>query len=205
MLMAISHSPAPAAMPGSDTAAKAAPAPVMSMGDFNMVMAQSLWDATMAYSIMEYLGKNKGKKVMQVNGRFHSDEGFAAVAQLKKYRPKSKILVISSASDESFPNIDWSKYVSQGDYIVITDPSVPRTFKEQQLTNRIPISSLRDVKFVTPIWPLRDTEFVIPDFSRLALPNFTTNINLTCQRKNQNRQKSKQSKTRLALRNFSIR
>ena len=93
-------------------------------------MGQSLWDATMAYSISEYLKKNKGKKVMQVNGRFHSDEGFAVVNQLKKYRPKTKSLIISALTDDSFPNIDWSKHKHLGDYIIITDPGIPKTFKE---------------------------------------------------------------------------
>ena len=97
---------------------------------FSLVMAQSLWDATMAYSISEYLDKNPTKKVFQVNGRFHSDEHFAVVAQLKKYSPKTQILVISSGSDESFPNIDWKKFENEGDYIIITDPKVPKSYKD---------------------------------------------------------------------------
>ncbi|MEW6468769.1 MAG: ChaN family lipoprotein [Bacteroidota bacterium] len=99
------------------------------MGSFNLIMAQSLWDATMAYSISEYLKTHKDKKVMQVNGKFHSDQGFAIVTQLKKYSPKTRVLIISTATDDSFPNIDWSKYKANGDYVIITDPQVPRTFK----------------------------------------------------------------------------
>lgn len=97
---------------------------------FNMVMGQSLWDATMAYSIASYLKKHKTQKVMQVNGRFHSDEGFAVVTQLKNYRPKSNPLIISSGSDDTFPNIDWNQFKTQGDFIIITDPKVPKTFEE---------------------------------------------------------------------------
>lgn len=113
----------------TDTSVKTIPQP-NPMGGFNLIMAQSLWDATMAYSISQYLKKNKGKKVMQVNGRFHSDEGFAVVTQLKKYSPKIKSLVISTGSDESFPKIDWNQYKNLGDYIIITDPLVPRTYEE---------------------------------------------------------------------------
>jgi uncharacterized iron-regulated protein len=120
-LMGLSHDP-------NDTTKKTAP--VMGMGNFNLVMAQSLWDATMAYSISEYLKAHKMKKVFQVNGRFHSDEGFAVVAQLKKYSSKTKILIISSGSDDAFPNIKWENYKTQGDYIIITDPQVPKTYKE---------------------------------------------------------------------------
>jgi uncharacterized iron-regulated protein len=110
-----------------DTSSKKAP-PAMSMGNFNLILGQSLWDATMAYSIFEYLKKNKGKKVMQINGRFHSDEGFAVVTQLKKYSPKLKTLIISCGSDEDFPNIEWQKHQHLGDFIIITDPKVPKTY-----------------------------------------------------------------------------
>jgi uncharacterized iron-regulated protein len=119
-------SPTPAK---SDTAKQPA-MPPMPMMAFDLVVAQSLWDATMAYSISEYLKIYPQKKVMQVNGKFHSEEGFAVVAQLRKYSPKTRVLIVSSASDDSFPNIDWSKYKTLGDYILITDPKVPKTYKE---------------------------------------------------------------------------
>jgi len=120
-LLGLSHDP-------NDTSKKAAP--VMGMGGFSLVTAQSLWDATMAYSISEYLKTNKTKKVFQVNGRFHSDEGFAVATQLKKYSPKTRVLIISSGSDDSFPNIDWTKHKHLGDYIIITDPQIPKTYKD---------------------------------------------------------------------------
>ncbi|MDF2447604.1 MAG: hypothetical protein K0R26_108 [Bacteroidota bacterium] len=97
---------------------------------FSLVMAQSLWDATMAYSISDYLKNHPGKKVFQVNGRFHSDEYFGAVTQLKKYSPEVKYLVISSGTDKKFPDIEWEKHRHLGDYIIITDPKVPNTYKD---------------------------------------------------------------------------
>ncbi|MCF8449159.1 MAG: ChaN family lipoprotein [Taibaiella sp.] len=122
-LMGLQHSP-------SDTG-KAMPAmPVAGMGGFNLITAQSLWDATMAYSITRYLKKNKGKKVMHVNGKFHSDQAYAVATQLNNYSSKIKSLIISTASDESFPNINWKEYKKYGDYIIITDPKVPRTYRE---------------------------------------------------------------------------
>jgi uncharacterized iron-regulated protein len=124
-LIALTSHDAPA--PG-DTAKKAPP--MMAMGNFNLIMAQSLWDATMAYSIASYLKEHKGKKVFQVNGRFHSDEGFAVVTQLLKYRPQTKVLIISCSSDDTFPNLDWSKLKQLGDYVIITDPKVPKTFED---------------------------------------------------------------------------
>jgi uncharacterized iron-regulated protein len=109
---------------------KAKAAPMMSMGGFDLVEAQSLWDATMAYSISKYLKKHKGRKVMQVNGRFHSDEGFAVATQLAQYSPKAEQLIVSTGSDESFPNIKWDEYKKMGDFIIITDPKVPRSYKD---------------------------------------------------------------------------
>lgn len=104
--------------------------PVPYMTGFNLIMGQSLWDATMAYSIAEYLKKNKGNKVLQINGRFHSDEKFAIVTQLQNYSPKTRPLVISAGSDDSFPNINWSDFIYLGDYIIITDPKVAKTYEE---------------------------------------------------------------------------
>ncbi|MBL7766083.1 MAG: ChaN family lipoprotein [Chitinophagaceae bacterium] len=106
------------------------PAPAMSMAGFDLIVAQSLWDATMAYSIAEHLKAYRGKKIMQVNGRFHSDEGFAVVTQLYNYRPKTRSLVISCGSAENFRNINWSEFAHLGDYIIITDPEVPKTYKD---------------------------------------------------------------------------
>ncbi|MBK9401504.1 MAG: ChaN family lipoprotein [Bacteroidetes bacterium] len=125
-LMALTSHDAPVA---NDTSALKMP-PMPAMGNFNMIPAQSLWDATMAYSIASYLKQNKGRKVLQLNGRFHSDEGFAIVTQLKKYNAKIKSLIISAGSDESYPDIDWNKHKHLGDYIFITDPNVPKTYPE---------------------------------------------------------------------------
>ncbi len=114
-------------MTGHDTAAGPE---AVTMPGMDMVMGQSTWDATMAWSIAQYLKAHKGDKVFQVNGRFHSDEHYAAVTQLKNYRPKAKSLVISSGSDDNFPNINWVDHAANGDYIIITDPKVPKTFEE---------------------------------------------------------------------------
>lgn len=119
------------ALMGHTATDSAAPVPMATtMDGFSLIMAQSLWDATMAWSIAEYVKKHKGNKVFQVNGRFHSDEHFAIVTQLKSYSPKTKVLVISTGPDETFPFVDWSKFQQLGDYIIITDPNVPRTYDD---------------------------------------------------------------------------
>ncbi|CAN5402106.1 hypothetical protein BH09BAC5_BH09BAC5_04980 [soil metagenome] len=100
---------------------------MMQMPPFG-IHSQSLWDASMAYSIATCFKKDKTKKIMQVNGRFHSDEYYGIVAQLRKYNPEIRILVISCLSDDQFPKTDFSQYTGNGDYIIATDPKVPKTF-----------------------------------------------------------------------------
>jgi uncharacterized iron-regulated protein len=99
-----------------------------SMGGMKVYQTQNFWDATMAWSIATYAKKNKDKKIFQVNGRFHSDEKLGTLAKLKGYAPKLKIINISSFSAEDFENPDWSKYLKLGDYVIVTDPKVKRTF-----------------------------------------------------------------------------
>ena len=99
-----------------------------SMGGMKVYQTQNFWDATMAWSIAKYAKANKDKKIFQVNGRFHSDEKLGTLAKLKGYAPKLKVLNISAFSADDFNNPDWSKYKDLGDYIIVTDPSLKRTF-----------------------------------------------------------------------------
>jgi uncharacterized iron-regulated protein len=89
---------------------------------------QNFWDATMAWSIERFLQKNEGYKVLQLNGRFHSDEKLGAMAQLKKMDSKLRAENISCFSSEDFSNPDWTRYKDLGDYIILTDPGLKKTF-----------------------------------------------------------------------------
>jgi len=99
-----------------------------SMGSMKIYQTQNFWDATMAWSIASYAKNNKGKKIFQVNGRFHSDEKLGTLAKLKKYAPKLNILNISSFAADDFDQPNWDKYKGLGDYIMVTDPTVKKTF-----------------------------------------------------------------------------
>lgn len=99
-----------------------------SMGNMQMYQAQNLWDATMGYNIARTLKEHPGYKVLQLNGGFHSEEKLGTAAQLKKYAPKARIINISAYADDSFDNPDWSKFEKLGDYIILTDPKLPRSF-----------------------------------------------------------------------------
>lgn len=91
------------------------------MPGMQIYQSQNLWDATMGWSIARYLKSNAGIKIMQINGGFHSEEKLGAVAQLKKYNSKAKVLNIASISGTDITKPDWSKYTSLADYIVLTD------------------------------------------------------------------------------------
>ncbi|QTE39155.1 ChaN family lipoprotein [Mucilaginibacter gossypii] len=90
--------------------------------------SQNLWDATMGWSIAKFLKNHSGFKVLQLNGGFHSEEKLGAVAQLKKYAPKLRVLNIATYMDDSFDKPDWSKLAGMADYIILTDPKLPKTF-----------------------------------------------------------------------------
>lgn len=98
------------------------------MGAMKVYQTQNFWDATMAWSIAKFAKANKDKKILQVNGRFHSDEKLGTYAQLKKYAPKLKALNIAAFSSEDFTNPNWEKHKDLGDYVILTDPKVKKTF-----------------------------------------------------------------------------
>lgn len=90
--------------------------------------SQNLWDAGMSYSIYHYLKKNKKKKIFHLVGRFHCDEKLGTLAQLQKRKSSLRILNISCFSDASFRNPDWEKFSHLGDYVIMTDPELKKTY-----------------------------------------------------------------------------
>ncbi|RFZ84312.1 hypothetical protein DYU05_01415 [Mucilaginibacter terrenus] len=98
------------------------------IGPMKVYQSQNLWDATMGYSIAKFYNAHKGFKIFQVNGGFHSEEKLGTVAQLQKYAPGVKVINIQAYADDSFSNPDWSKFAKLGDYIILTDPKLAKTF-----------------------------------------------------------------------------
>lgn len=94
----------------------------------NIYYSQSLWDAGMSYSIYRYWKKNKDKKIFHCVGKFHTDEKLGTAAQLQKRGKKIRILNISCFPDKSFPNPDWGKFERLGDYVILTNFELKRTY-----------------------------------------------------------------------------
>ncbi len=98
---------------------------------YDMIPGQSLWDATMAYSIVEYNKNNPSSKIIHLNGKFHSEEYFGIYQRLADYNKDIKALVVTGESnDEKFPNINFEDYNKLGDYIIFTNPRLPKTIKK---------------------------------------------------------------------------
>jgi len=98
------------------------------MGSMKMYQAQNLWDATMGWNIAQLFKSHPNYKIMQLNGGFHSEDRLGTVEQLKKYAPKARTLIIAAYADDNFDQPDWSKFTNKGDYIILTDPKLPKTF-----------------------------------------------------------------------------
>jgi uncharacterized iron-regulated protein len=90
--------------------------------------AQSLWDASMAYSIAEFLLRSPRAQIIHLNGRFHTEKRMGIPDHLLRYRPGTSFLVISFVPDKGFPKFDVSELSDAGDFVIVTDPSLPRSF-----------------------------------------------------------------------------
>ncbi len=99
-----------------------------SMGGMKVYQSQNFWDATMAHSILTAHKKYKKQLVLHLNGRFHSDEKLGTYAQLKQKAPKLRLLNISCFAADDFENPNWQQYQQLGDYIIVTNPKIKKTF-----------------------------------------------------------------------------
>jgi len=117
--------PGPPRMPPADSPVKAAP------DSRRGLEAQSLWDATMAYSIAEFLMRSPGAQVIHLNGRFHTEKRLGIGDHLLRYRPGTPFVVVTMLSAKSFPKFDAKEMTDLGDFVIVTDPSLPRSFKSE--------------------------------------------------------------------------
>jgi len=92
-------------------------------GGAHLLEAQTLRDASMAYSIAEFLKRGgRDPLVVQVNGTFHSEERMGVPEQLTHYRSKARAVVVTIVPADAFPNFDASTQGRLGDFVIITEP-----------------------------------------------------------------------------------
>lgn len=94
-----------------------------------MLNSQSLWDATMAFSIAEQLKHLKDPLIINLNGSFHSENRLGTPEHLLKYNKKAEFLVVTMRYEENFTTFDKTKHENLGDFVILTDSKVPRSQK----------------------------------------------------------------------------
>ncbi|TAD96499.1 MAG: iron-regulated protein [Bacteroidetes bacterium] len=91
----------------------------------NIVYAQALKDATMAYRISQHW--KKGKTILHFNGSFHSDNFEGIVWYLKKYNPDLKVLTISSVQQIDVEKFE-EKNKNLADFILCIPSDMTKTY-----------------------------------------------------------------------------
>lgn len=91
--------------------------------------AQTLWDATMAFAIAEFLKANKNSLVVHLNGSFHTENRLGTPEHLLKYHKNTKFLVVTMRYEEKFTQFDQSKHTDLGDFVILTDSKIPRSMR----------------------------------------------------------------------------
>lgn len=91
----------------------------------NLLHAQNLRDASMGHTIAAYLDWHPGHRVVHLNGTFHSEGGLGVPEHLLRYRPETRVLIVTMRPDEAFPALDTAAFRgTEGGFFVVVDPSV---------------------------------------------------------------------------------
>ena len=98
-------------------------------GEMNIPRAlatQSLWDAGMSFSIAQHLTRQPGRRVVHVNGGFHTEQHLGTAEQLLRYRPGVKAMVVTMLPSKQFPNFDSEAMRGKGDFVIVTDAALSK-------------------------------------------------------------------------------
>jgi uncharacterized iron-regulated protein len=101
-------------------------------GAARSLAAQSLWDASMAHAIAGQLNQRQGTLVLHVNGRFHSEERMGIPDHLERYRPGSRALIVTMGTTMTFPEFNAESHAKYGDFVILTDGKLPRSFQVEE-------------------------------------------------------------------------
>jgi uncharacterized iron-regulated protein len=98
------------------------------MGDHgtpDVVKAQALKDATMAYFIAKNL--EQGARFLHFNGSFHSDFHEGIAWYLRQAHPELKVVTIATVLPDNLGRLD-SEYLGQADIILCVDAAIPGSY-----------------------------------------------------------------------------
>ncbi len=93
----------------------------------NALAAQSLWDATMAFSIAEHLLERPANRVVHIVGSFHVRNGTGTPEHLARYRPGTKTLIVVVEPAED-PEAFLEEHRGLGDVVILGDAGLPRSY-----------------------------------------------------------------------------
>ena len=110
-------------------APEAAPTPPHGMNMGYMLDAQALWDAAMAHNVSQHLRDTPDVLVLHMVGSFHVEGGWGTPAQLKGYRPGTRLLIVIIKAVDDIETFDAEEYGDLGDFVILTDKSLPRSFE----------------------------------------------------------------------------
>ena len=111
---------------GSDDGKKAAKGgnPMAKFKGSNLVKAQAIKDATMAWFILQ--NWEKGKYFMHYNGVYHSKDFDSIFYYLKYYKTEASVISISVAEQKN--NLELEDFNNTADFNVIVNKYVTKTY-----------------------------------------------------------------------------
>ena len=94
-------------------------------GAQNIIQAQALKDATMAWFISQ--SRQPGQTLLHLNGSYHSDHHDGIVAYLRQYAPKLRVKTLSVVTQEQLQTLDKDQ-LNVADYVVVVPADGSKTY-----------------------------------------------------------------------------
>lgn len=94
-------------------------------GGENLINAQALKDATMAYFIMK--NWQPGNLFLHFNGSYHSKRHEGMVWQLRIKRPDLKLLTIATVEQENLDKMEI-QFIDEADFIIVIPKNMTKTY-----------------------------------------------------------------------------
>jgi uncharacterized iron-regulated protein len=95
----------------------------------NGLMAQTLWDASMAHAITTFLNAHPGALVVHMVGGFHVKNFTGIPEKIAFYRPGTRTLVVHMDLAEDYQSFDPGEHAGRGDFVILTDKSMDLNYQ----------------------------------------------------------------------------
>jgi uncharacterized iron-regulated protein len=86
-----------------------------------MLQAQALWDATMGYTLAEYLMRTPGALALHLTGAFHMTRGTGTPEALRHYRPSARMLTVVLKPAADVTAFAPDAHAGLADFVILTD------------------------------------------------------------------------------------